>query len=459
MSGTLNIMLAAFGGGGGPPVGLLAYIADTRVRIDASPKIVIKNDLLYLAVDTGNPINTRSAVTVAKLPLDLSAITWQTQVATTTSNDYSYPNAITVDSSGNVIVAGSIFIDFNTLTFPYLLKVNSSGTFQWHRYINQKGTFNGVTTDASNAIYPAGTGNYIYSTRTDIVVSKYDSSGTRQFLRLLGDTATPTTSSSIGNGVALLNSTNYCVASRVTPSSFDGCLWTLAQADGAKVGATFQNNAANTAQDGVAVIQGETADVLYYLVNTYTTGSTTSQSTQVLLKFTTAGGYVWQGFLTDTGGLTTVGTALCMDPSNTHVYVVGYTTGAVGGRTEVLINKWTISGTLVWQRSVTSPTKSVSDPRIAVDSFDNIYVSFRSTAHVNGERALIMKMPGDGSGSGNSATVDGFTYNYVTTSRTTPTDALTNTTNSNGTTAGADAGVTPGNTVTTGVMTITTVPF
>jgi hypothetical protein len=458
MSGTFNIMLASFAGGSGPPVGLLAYLADTRVGMDSSPKIAIKNDLLYLALETKSSA-IRNSTTVANLPLDLSTITWQTHVATATSNDRPVPTAITVDSSGNVIVAGNIYVEFNDLTFPYVLKVNSSGTFQWHRYVNSDGTFNAVVTDASDDIYPVGTCTSIFSTRDDIVVAKYNASGTRQFFRELGTTATPTTSSSFGNGVALLNGTDYCVASRVTPSSFDGCLWTLAQSDGAKVAATFQNNASNTAQSGVAVIQGETADVLYYLVNTFATGSISSQSTQVLLKFTTADGYVWQSFLTDGGGLTTVGTALCMDPSNTHVYVVGFTTGAVGGRTEVLINKWTTAGSLVWQRGVTSPTQNLVDPRIAVDSLDNIYVTFRSSPHVNGQRGLVMKMPGSGAGSGNSATVDGFTYNYITTSRTTPTDALTISTNSNATQADTAPSVTPGSTITTGVLTITTVPF
>jgi hypothetical protein len=209
----------------------------------------------------------------------------------------------------------------------------------------------------------------------------------------------------------------------------------------------------------VAVIRGESVDVLYYLVNTFATGSISSKGTQVLLKFTTAGGFVWQSFLTDTDSLTTVGTALCMDPSNTHVYVVGSTVGAVGGRAEVLINKWTIGGSLVWQRGVTSPTQGLDDPRIAVDSLDNIYVTFRSSPHTNGQRGLVMKMPGSGAGSGNFATVDGFRYDYVTTGRTTPVDALTNSDNTNATSADTSTDVTPGNTPTTGVMTITVVPF
>jgi hypothetical protein len=453
---TFNLMLATFSGNA--PVGLLAYLAASRSGMRVSPRIAIKNDLLYLALDGKTATVFRNAITVAKLPLDLSAITWQTQVATTTANDYSLPTAITVDDSGNVIVAGSLYTSFSGLTVPYLLKVNSSGTFQWHRYINQSGTFNAVTTDASDAVYPVGTGRYIFSTRDDILVSKYDASGTRQFLRVLG-TTTESSNNCFGNGVALLNGTDYCVASRVTPSSFDGCLWTLAQVDGAKVAATFQNDASNLGQDGVAVIRGESADVLYYLVNTFATGSISSKGTQVLLKFTTAGGFVWQSFLTVPFTLTAVGTALCMDPSNTHVYVVGITTNAGATRTEVLINKWTTGGSLVWQRSITSPTQNLTNPRIAVDSFDNIYVSFLSDPHVNGLRGLVLKMPGDGAGSGNFATIDGFRYDYVTTSLTTPADALTISTNSRGTQADTSAAVTPGNTITAGVMTLAVVPF
>jgi hypothetical protein len=148
-----------------------------------------------------------------------------------------------------------------------------------------------------------------------------------------------------------------------------------------------------------------------------------------------------------------------MDPSNTHVYVVGVTTNAAQTLTQVLINKWTTAGSLVWQRSITSPTQDLSNPRIAVDSFDNIYVSFLSSPHLNGLRGLVLKMPGDGSGSGNFATIDGFRYDYVTTSLTTPADALTISTNSRGTQADASAASTPGNTITAGVMTVAVVPF
>jgi hypothetical protein len=457
MSGTLNILIASLGGGF-EPVGLLAAIRDPRTILESSPRIVIKNDLLYVALTTGSP-SFNFGTTVARLPLDLSTITWQTFVATTNASDYAQPAAVTVDGAGNVVVAGSIFVQSNNLTFPYVLKLNSSGAFQWHRYINQRGGFNAVTTDASDAIYPVGTGRYVFSTRDDIVVSKYDATGTRQFLRVLGDTATSTTASSFGNGVAILNSTNYCVASRVTPSSFDGCLWTLAQSDGTKVGAVLQNNLANTAQDGVAVIRGESADTLYYLVNTYDSGALSSKSTQVLLKFTTAGGFVWQRFLADNLTLTTIGAAMCMDPSSTHVYVVGRTFSADNTRDEVLVNKWTIDGTLVWQRSVTSPTQALLDPRIAVDSFDNVYITFRSVVHTNGQSGMILKVPGSGAGSGNFATIGGFRYNYNTTNRTASTDALTTADNPVGTQANSDAAITPGNTITAGVTTISVVPF
>lgn len=458
MSGiTLNIISAAMGGGAAP-VGVLASIRDTRTGIN-NPKIAIRNDALTIAV-TALSTSFNFSTTVARLPLDLSAFTWQTGVNTSNNGDAPQPAAITIDSAGNSIVAGSVYVEFNNLTFPYLLKVNSSGTFQWHRYINQGGSFSAVTTDSSDAIYPIGTGRYIFSNRDDILAAKYDASGTRQFLRVLGDTNL-SNAFSYGQGVALLNDTNYCVASLVTDagSNYDGCLWTLAQSDGAKVGATFQRDAANsTQQDGVAVIRGESADVVYYLVNTYA-GSFATKATQVLLKFTTAGGFVWQRFFTDPGAQTTLGYALCMDSSNTHVYATARTTGAVGGRDEVLITKWTIDGSLVWQRGITSPTNGLTQPGIAVDSLDQIYVTFLSSPVPNGNRAMVLKMPGDGSGSGNFATIDGIRYDYIATSRTASTDALTIADNSRATQASTAAAVTPGSSIVAGALALTVGPF
>lgn len=457
MSGImLNIISAAMGGSS--PVGVLASIRDTRTSIN-NPKIAIRNDALTIAVTALSP-SFNFSTTVARLPLDLSAFTWQTGINTANEADGPQPAAIAIDSAGNSIVAGSVYIQFNNLTFPYLAKVNSSGTFQWHRYINQSGSFSAVTTDSSDAIYPIGTGRYIFSNRDDIIAAKYDSSGTRQFLRVLGDTSL-SNAFSFGQGVALLNNTNYCVASLVTDagSNYDGCLWTLAQSDGAKVGATFQRDAANLSQqDGVAVIRGESADIFYYLVNTYA-GSFATKATQVLLKFTTAGGFVWQRFFTDPGAQNTLGYALCMDPSNTHVYVTARTTGAVGDRNEVLITKWTIDGALVWQRGIISPTNNLTQPGISVDSFDQIYVAFMSDPVPNGNRAMILKMPGDGSGSGNFATIDGIRYDYIATSRTASTDALTIADNPRATQANSSAAVTPGSSIVAGALALAVGPF
>jgi hypothetical protein len=400
-------------------------------------------------------------VTAARLPLDLSTFTWQTGISPTATTDFPQAFALAIDSAGNLLLAGSIYVDFNALTFPYLAKVNSSGTFQWHRYMNQSGAFNGVTTDSSDAAYPVGTGRYIFSNRDDIIVAKYDTSGTRQFHRILGD-STLSNAFSFGQGVATLNSTDYCVASLVTDlgSNYDGCLWTLSQTTGAKVDATFQRDSANTTQqDGVAVIRGESADVLYYLVRTYATSSFSSQATQVLLKFTTAGGFVWQRFFADSGSLSVLAAALCMSANNTHVYVVARTFSAVGNRDEVQITKWAVNGDFVWQRAVTSPTNSLTQPQIAVDSLDNIYVSFLSTPVPNGNRAVILKVPGDGAGSGNFATIDGIRYDYVTTSRVASTDALTIASNPRATQTDSTPSVTPGSTIAAGSLALTVGPL
>jgi hypothetical protein len=434
MSGILNLTLATFRptGGGGAPVGVIASIRNSTNTI-SNPRIFIRSGQLVFTAGTFSSATGLFGYTLARIPLDLSTFTWQTLLTSSPNNTPIAVNGVSIDSANSIIVCGSIFISFNNLTFPYVAKYNSSGVLQWNRYLNQRGAWESVTTDSSNSIYATGGGPWAGTDRTSGIYVKYSADGaTVNFQRAMD---VPGSSANTFNyGVSILNSTQYVMGLSVgnaptsapfTPNvDYQTCLCVFSQTDGILASALQYGSTANIWQFGGFTVAGEATDTMYMVFTTYVT-NTGSRGSMVLVKYTTAGATVWQRQFAD-ASISVIGEALCMDSTNTHIYAVAGTfSGAVAtGRNELLITKWDLSGNLVWQRSLVSPTASLTRPRIAVDSLDNFYLSFYSQPVGTSDRAVILKMPGSGAGSGNTATVEGVVYNYITPSRTASTSTL-----------------------------------
>jgi len=93
-------------------------------------------------------------------------------------------NAIALDSSGNVFVAG---MSRNTSSDFNVRKFNNSGTQQWNQGLTSSGTNTdvayGIGIDSSDNVYASGT--ITNSGVTAIAVVKYNNSGTLQWQRML----------------------------------------------------------------------------------------------------------------------------------------------------------------------------------------------------------------------------------------------------------------------------------
>jgi hypothetical protein len=411
MSGILNVLIASFGGGPAP-VGLLAAIRNPANTDVQSGAIVIRNDQLNLVVNTSDGTPSIQRLVVARLSLDL-AFTWQRAI----SNEGQFPRGfdVAIDSAGNVIVVGTMFDSLNSLQAPYIVKLNSSGTVQWQNRLNGRITYAGVITDSSDSIYAVGYAELFAANRYDIYAVKYNSSGTVQYQRNIGDTGT--VRNELAYSVALPNSSTFVVAGEAQVANVDALLWFLNQSDGTTSNTLIQKRSPDDSNEqGVAVIKGETDDVLYYAIRS-TTGFT-GKTLQVLYKWTTAGGFVWQRVFSDPGtsSLFVFSRSLAMSADNTAVYVVAQ----LSDNKTIQITKWGIDGSLLWQRALTSPSAaSLTNGGISVDSLDNIYVQFNvsATTIFTGIRAMVLKMPGSGAGSGNSTTLEGVQYDYITTTR------------------------------------------
>lgn len=91
---------------------------------------------------------------------------------------------MTLDNSGNIIIAGTVYNGASNNYDALTLKYNASGAKLWHKTYNGAGSFydggTNIYTDFSNNIYIAG-GTASLSNSMNMLCIKYNSSGTQQW--------------------------------------------------------------------------------------------------------------------------------------------------------------------------------------------------------------------------------------------------------------------------------------
>lgn len=153
----------------------------------------------HLAIDSSNNIYVTGSIDSG--PADnlvvkyntSGSVQWQKRITRGSSNYWESSGAIAVDSSGNVYITGFSNHDSSTDDQPFLLKMNSSGTFQWARKFGNYNSNQGqsraesVACDKNGNVYVIGmdktnnSGSY-----WDAIVAKLNSSGTVQWKRSFG---------------------------------------------------------------------------------------------------------------------------------------------------------------------------------------------------------------------------------------------------------------------------------
>jgi hypothetical protein len=281
---------------------------------------------------------------------------------------------IAVDGSGNVYVTG-----FSGATWdgpgptsplnPYsgsddivVLKLNSSGAYQWHTFYGSAGGFDegfGIAVDGSGNVYVTGFSGATwdgpgptsplnpYSGSDDIVVLKLNSSGAYQWHTFYGSAG----GFDEGFGIAVDKSGNVYV------TGYSGVAW-----DGP--GPTSPLNP----YSGVADI--------------------------VVLKLNSSGAYQWHTFYGSAGG-DDYGYGIAVDGSG-NVYVTGYSGVAwdgpgptsplnpYSGSFDIVVLKLNSSGAYQWHTFYGSAGGADEGFGIAVDGSGNVYVTGFSSATWDG---------------------------------------------------------------------------
>ena len=291
--------------------------------------------------------------------------------------------AATVDASGNLYVGGN----------QYIVKLNSSGTLQDQKTLTLSGNdavFAKFAVDSSDNIYTAG---YVYRTEPDILIAKFNSSLVAQWACILSNTP----SQDFAEGVAIDSSGNVYIGGSGTISGNNAILIAKYNSSGTIQWQRSFSVSGSIYGYGLAVDSGS---------NVYCAGAK-----GYIVKYDTSGTLQWQRSLTL--GLDCTFYAACTDASD-NVYATGYSFRSGGSTYDVVIVKYNSSGTLQWQRYLSSYTSTFLQEygrSIKIDAAGVINL-VGSTNKSGSNDFLVLKLPADGSKTG-TYTVAGYSFTYA----------------------------------------------
>ena len=327
------------------------------------------------------------------------------------SSSFDYGNAIAVDTSGNVYVAGLSDATWGTPVNPhagsagffdaFVAKLNSSGVRQWHTFMGAANFTDdgyGIAVDGAGNVYVVGRSNATWGTPVnphaggdDAFVAKLNSSGVRQWHTFMGSTDID-----IGYAIAVDGSGNVYVAGRssATWGSPVNAHAGLKDAFAAKLDGsgirqwhTFMGSASDDYGGGIAV---DTSGNLYVAGYSDATWGTpvypfAALSDAFAAKLNSSGVRQWHTFMgsfsDDNGWGIAVGTS-------GNVYVAGRSNTTwgtpinphAGGNNDTFAAKLDGSGVRQWHTFMGSASDDYGYA-IAVDTSRNVYVAGNSYAN------------------------------------------------------------------------------
>jgi hypothetical protein len=342
--------------------------------------------------------NTPNKAILIKLRLGISggAVEWARSITTAGNEQYS---DVAISSDGNAIYVVGIFSGNAGLA-----KYNSSGTLQWSRYLASTNAYQSVTVDSAGDVYITGYVIKSGDTEQNVFNAKYNSSGTLQWQRY--EQYYDATFNSYGTSIVSVPSsggfviTGYVEQSGLVPDILITKFTTTGTVSWKRIISTTSN------EYGRSIGIDSAGDV-------YVLGDTDGQgagSTDIyLIKVGGTNGLTtWQRSLGSLGGEN--GTKLHVDPSTGDCYIVGDTTGLI------IIAKYNSSGTLQWQRSISTGGGGVSVSGISLGPDKMLYVMFRNQGLISD--FYFIRIDPNGNGTGTFSTITYATTSYTDSART-----------------------------------------
>jgi hypothetical protein len=345
------------------------------------------------------------------------------------SSDSDCGYSIAVDTSGNVYVTGRSDTTWGSPLNPHsgsddivVVKLNSSGAYQWHTFYgsNDDDIGYGIAVDTSGNVYVTGYSNATWgsplnthSGNWDMVVVKLNSSGAYQWHTFHGSD-----SYDWSYGIAVDTSGNVYVTgysratwgSPINPHSGD---WDMVvvklDSSGVYQWHTFHGSSDSDCGYGIAVDTSGNVYVTGYSSATW--GSPLNPHSGnwdiVVLKLDSSGAYHWHTFYGSSNA--DGGYGIAVDTSG-NVYVTGHSTATWGtplapynGGYDIVVLKLDSSGAYQWHTFYGSGGGDYGYG-IALDTNGNVYVTGGSNAnwgspinsHSGGDDIVVLKLDSSG---------------------------------------------------------------
>jgi len=404
-------------------------ISDSKLLVTPKYDMACADQLIYvIAFDEAGNSSQSPAFTIPQSDPCISVIASSSSsssqlyfAVTFGGTNNNQGESIAVDSSGNIYITGYFYetVDFGggNVTSAgsadiFVLKLNSSGTFQWvNTYGGTSFDFGrGIAVDSSGNIYITGyfyetvdfgAGNVTSAGGSDIFVLKLNSSATFQWVSTFGST-----SIDVGEDITVDSSGNSYItgyfegtvdfgAGNVTSAgSADIFVLKLNSSGTFQWVNTYGGSAFDVGMD-ITVDSSGNSYITGYFEGTvdFGAGNVTSAGAAdiFILKLNSSGTFQWVNIF---GGTSTdVGQGIAVDSSG-NSYITGYFQGTVdfgggnvtsAGSDDIFVLKLNSSGTFQWV-STFGGTSIDDGEDIAVDSSGNSYITgwFRETVDFGG---------------------------------------------------------------------------
>ena len=374
-----------------------------------SNALSVSFDTRWQIIDGSNNLVQTSVYNGSQRPsLQGTNTSWSMVWAKYVSNNgpaiWDQPGALSVDSTGNIMKAGTVdFSDCcNNYSYCYLYKFNPSGTLLYSVYFNAVG-FNGYNTYIMGSVYTANTSNVVtlayYSSNTgnSVITALNPSQNVAWSVELIRNSAyvlgglaiTPTTDSNGYYYVVYHNqkpTQNYYTI--VQWDSSGNCLWQRQY-----IISTIGTESVNIPSEGASIVcdsSGNSYSILSFNLNRSPYGQALCF---VVLKYNSSGTLQWQrtfsSLYPETLGL--YPTSCVLDPT-TNSLIIGCkadNTGLGSSNGSAMVIKYPTDGSVTGTYAITGSTKHIvigsttngydSDPAYYVQNSNMATIAYTST--------------------------------------------------------------------------------